>query len=142
MQVKSACLEQAEAITFQPGIGRDCAQPIDMQDKLLASFLLVIEARLDPLEPVSLSEAWGRVSHTAVRDEVFEPLHAVPLILRQVIPPIVDSPIVLVLVICCYAVLAFRNDEVGRGGRDVVRVLLVVAGVVRVIGVWWVYPLL
>ena len=67
-----------------------------MLDKLRSGLLNVIEAGLDPLEPIPFLKT-GRHLYTFPIHAVLERLHPIALILGDIVPAKVNAPIILAL---------------------------------------------
>ena len=112
-----------------------------MLNKLRSGLLNVIEARLDPLEPISLLKTWRHL-YTLPIHAVLERLHPMALILGDIVPAEVNAPIILTLDIVRHNVFAVGHKVVKVGRRDIHRILAVVARIVGIVGVGLIHRLL
>ena len=74
-------------------------------------------------------------------DILLEGVHAINLIVLQIVPAKVNAPVILGFVSRRNSILPVRDDVVQIGMCDIVRVLFVVSWVIRVLRVWVVYGL-
>lgn len=106
-----------------------------MLDKLSSSFFDIIEASLDPFEPISLLET-RRHDYPFVLHATLEPFHAVPLILSDIVPAKVNAPIVLRLDISGDDILAIGDIVVESWWWNIHGIFAIVPGIVWIVGVW------
>ena len=112
-----------------------------MLNQLRSGLLNVIEAGLDPLEPIPLLKT-GRHLYTLPIHAVLERLHPIALVLGDIVPAEVNAPIILALDVERHNVFAVRHKVVKVGRRDIHRILAVVARIVRIVGVRLIHRLL
>ena len=107
-----------------------------MRHKLITSLLDIIEASLDPFEPVSFSEALRGVTATNLSNILLQILDAFHFIISKVVPAKIHTSIILRLVIRRQLVLLLWDEKVGSKRRNIVRILAVVAIVILVVNIW------
>ena len=132
VQVKAARLQKPNCVVRQPWLRLDCTQPLDVLVKLFTSLGDVIEAGLNPLEPVSLCKARRHRIYSLLPNEIFKCSDPSALVISQVVPPIVDATIILSGLVVGNGVFPVRNDKVGLERGQIVRILLVVSWVIWV----------
>ena len=103
-----------------------------MSKKLVSCLFYVVEAGLDPFEPVVLREAGRHLVHSLVFEIDLKFAHSRPLERSDVVPAIVDLAVVLRSFVMGHHVLPIWEVVVRVRRWNVVGVLDIVAGIVRV----------
>ena len=118
----------------QVWLWRNRIKPIDMLDQLGCCLFNIIEARLDPLEPITFQELWWHDDALTLHT-VLECIYAVLLILSYIVPAVVDTPIILSLHISSNHILTIWYEEVDFRWWNIHCILAIVA---RIIGIVWI----
>ena len=134
MQVEATGLQQSHSLRREVWLHWNCTQPIDVLSKFYFRFFHIVEASLDPLEPVSLEETWRHLYAFATH-LILQGLHACPLVLSQVVPAKVDAPIILSSLVRSNDILSIWDEVVDFGWRNIHRILAIVSRVVRIVRV-------
>ena len=107
-----------------------------MSHELLSCHLDIIEAGLDPLQPVPIvEEVITRLTATSVCDELFEGIYTSLLKLGNIAPAVVYTSIIFSLVIISDLIFLLRDEEVRLQRWYIMCVLHVIARIVLVVDV-------
>lgn len=106
-----------------------------MFEELFSSFVDVIVAGLNPFGPVAFVETRWHVLDALGADVGLERVHALNFEVRDVVPAKVNATVVFGRHIMRHLVFPIWNEVVCVDWRHSVRVLLVIARVVRIFGV-------
>ena len=139
MYVKEARLEQSHRQIGQSWLGRERRQPRHMLHQTLSRFLHIVVTSLDPLKPVAFVPIRGHLNDPLLCHRFLESIDTVQLELSEIVPTEVHESDIFCSVVGGYVIFTIGYEVVGLGRGNIMRVLAIVSGVVRIVGIWVIY---
>ena len=139
VDVKEARLEQPHGQIGQAWLGWEGRQPHHMLHQTLRRFLYIIVTSLDPLKPVAFVPIRGHLDNSLLRHRFLESIDALHLELSEIVPAEVHESDIFRSVIGGYVIFTIGYEVVCLGRGDIMRILAIVARIVRIVGIWEIY---